>query len=329
MAIAKVFIDGEHGTTGLQIRQRLEGRDDISLISLEMDDRHDIGKRRGALNQADIAILCLPDEAAIGALKMTSSTQTRFIDASTAHRTDPAWIYGFAELDPFQKNEIRMARYVSNPGCYATGAIALLAPLIAVGLMNQDEPITINAVSGYSGGGKGMIAQMQDQSRDDAITSNYFAYALTLAHKHVPEIMEHAGLTRRPIFMPSVGRFMQGMAVNIPIHTDLMDSDAFTLHAALEKHYENSEFVYVMPMDETKALTRISPEDMATRNDMVIHVCASEDGKQANLIALLDNLGKGASGAAVQNLNLMLEGFEATAPPPGLQPAPKVGRGRR
>lgn len=326
MAVAKVFIDGEHGTTGLQIRQRLEKREDISLISLEKDDRHDIGKRRAALNKADIAILCLPDKAAIGALKMTSSTQTRFIDASTAHRTDPAWVYGFAELDPFQKNEIKMARYVSNPGCYATGAIALLAPLIAVGLMNQDEPVTINAVSGYSGGGKGLIAQMQDQSRDDAIASNYFSYALTLAHKHVPEIMERAGLTRRPIFLPSVGRFMQGMAVNIPLHADVIDSDARTLHAALEKHYEGSEYVYVAPMEETQGMPRISPEDMAARNDMVIHVCASEDGKQANLIALLDNLGKGASGAAVQNLELMLEGFHETAPAPGLQPAPKMGR---
>ena len=182
MVSAKIFIDGEHGTTGLQIRQRLENRDDISLISLEQEDRHDISKRRAALNKADIAILCLPDKAAIGALKMTSSTQTRFIDASTAHRTDPAWIYGFAELDPFQKNEIKKchARYVSNPGCYATGAIALIAPLIAVGLMNQDEPLTINAVSGYSGGGKAMIAQMQDTSRDDAIKASYFSYALTL-----------------------------------------------------------------------------------------------------------------------------------------------------
>lgn len=303
---SKVFIDGEHGTTGLQIRERLAKRNDITLISLDHADRHDVAKRRAALNETDIAILCLPDDAAREAVSMAAESNTRFIDASTAHRTHADWAFGFAELNAEQANKICHARYVSNPGCYSTGAIALLAPLVASGLLPADYPISINAVSGYSGGGKAMIAQMEDQTRDDAITSSHFEYALSLSHKHVPEIMAHAALAITPIFTPNVGRFAQGMAVNIPLHGDIIGSDALALYAALAAHYKGQRFVQVADMAATQALPRISPEEMAGRDDMILHVTASPDGQRVNLVALLDNLGKGASGAAVQNLDLML-----------------------
>lgn len=304
--VSTVFIDGEHGTTGLQIRDRLAERGDITLISLDHGDRHDVAKRREALNETDIAILCLPDDAAREAVAMAVDAGTRFIDASTAHRTHQDWVFGYAELNTAQADAIRHARYVSNPGCYSTGAIALLAPLVACGLLPADYPVSINAVSGYSGGGKAMIAQMEDQSRDDAIASSHFEYALSLSHKHVPEIIVHAGLSITPIFTPNVGRFAQGMAVNIPLHADVMGTDAMALHTALTANYKGSRFVSVAAMAETQALPRISPEEMAGRNDMVLHVTASPDGQRVNLVALLDNLGKGASGAAVQNLDLML-----------------------
>jgi len=205
-----IFIDGEHGTTGLQIRERLATRDDINILSLAMEDRRDGDKRREMLGSCDVAILCLPDDAAIEAVKLieeTGNEKCTVIDTSTAHRTHPDWTFGFAELDKSQSDKIKSSKRISNPGCYSTGAIALLKPLIETGVMKADCPITINAVSGYTGGGKQLIAQMEDPANEAHIDTSFHLYAMTMQHKHVPEIMDHTGLTKRPIFMPSVARF--------------------------------------------------------------------------------------------------------------------------
>lgn len=305
---AKIFIDGEHGTTGLQIRDRLAQRIDLTLLSLDMDDRRDAAKREALLKQADIAILCLPDDAAREAVALAHDSGTRFIDASTAHRTADDWVFGFAEAEPGQAERIAHASKVSNPGCYSTGAIAILRPLVLTGLLPADYPVTINAVSGYTGGGKQMIAQMEDASLPDHIAAPHFIYALGLQHKHVPEISKHSGLTRRPIFSPAVGRFAQGMAVQIPLHLDLMTSatDAQSVHQALRDHYAGQSIVTVASADETAQAARLDPSQMAGRDDLIIHVTGDGSTGHVNVIALLDNLGKGASGAAVQNLTLML-----------------------
>lgn len=305
---AKIFIDGEHGTTGLQIRDRLGKRSDIDLLSLAVADRRDADKRTALLREADIAILCLPDDAARAAVKLAAGADTRFIDASTAHRTDPDWVYGFAEAEPGQASRIAEARLVSNPGCYSTGAIGLLRPLVLAGILPADYPVTINAVSGYSGGGKQMIRQMEDQTADDRISAPFFAYALTLRHKHVPEIMERSGLATRPIFSPSVGRFAQGMLVSIPLHSAHLDGNASMehVHEALETHYAGQSVVEMVELDQSAGLARIDATEMAGTDRMRLYVCGTPGDGQMNLIASLDNLGKGASGAAVQNLDLML-----------------------
>lgn len=306
----KIFIDGEHGTTGLQIRERLAHRVDLTLLSLALENRRDATKREAMLQDADIAILCLPDDAAREAVKISEGAGTRFIDASTAHRTADDWVFGFAEAEPGQTERIAKAQKVSNPGCYSTGAIGILRPLVLAGLLPADYPVTINAVSGYSGGGKQMIAQMEEPSLPDHIASPHFIYALGLQHKHVPEIIKRSGLTRRPVFSPSVGRFAQGMAVQIPLHLDLManGSTAETIHAALTDHYTGQSVVTVAPLSDTKSAGRLDPAAMDGRDDMVIHVAGDHETGHTNIIALLDNLGKGASGAAVQNLNLMIKG---------------------
>ncbi|MGB8818135.1 MAG: N-acetyl-gamma-glutamyl-phosphate reductase [Rhizobiaceae bacterium] len=307
---AKVFIDGEHGTTGLQIRARLAGRTDLEIISIPTARRKDPEARAEYLNAADVAILCLPDDAAKEAVSLAAHSGTRFIDASTAHRTADGWVYGFAELTKGQAKSIATAQMVSNPGCYATGAIALLRPLAEAGILPSDYPLTINAVSGYSGGGKQMIAQMEDASREDAITANHFAYALTLAHKHVPEIMAHGHVQRRPIFTPAVGRFAQGMLVNIPLFTDMLNGNRSmaAIHDALASHYGGQAVVEVVAPAIGTALPRIDAEELRDTDRMKLFVLGTEGKGQVNLIASLDNLGKGASGAAVQNLNLMLQG---------------------
>jgi N-acetyl-gamma-glutamyl-phosphate reductase len=307
----KIFIDGEHGTTGLQIRDRLARRDDIELISLPEAERRNVKERGMMLNAADIAILCLPDDASREAMKFleeAGNATTRVIDTSTAHRTHTDWTYGFAELTRGQRAAIAGARLISNPGCYATGAIALLRPLVEAGLLSTDYPVAINAVSGYTGGGKALIAQMEDSSRDDHIKSSHYLYALPLAHKHVPEIMTRSGLTRRPIFTPNVGRFPQGMLVNIPFHLDALASapSIGEIHAALEMHYSLKGSVEVVPLAESAALTRIEAEELAGKDTMRLYVLGAPDGGMVNLVASLDNLGKGASGAAVQNLDIML-----------------------
>ncbi|MEL6785616.1 MAG: N-acetyl-gamma-glutamyl-phosphate reductase, partial [Pseudomonadota bacterium] len=214
----KIYVDGEHGTTGLQILNRLQGRKDITLLSMPLEERRNPDKRRELLREADIAILCLPDDASREAAQMVADTDTRLIDASTAHRTNPDWVYGFKELDPDHSATIATAKYVSNPGCYPTGAIALLRPLVKAGVLPQDAPVTINAVSGYTGGGKGLIAQMENADAPNAITAPLFAYALGLTHKHQPEIEKYAGLTTPPLFTPAVGNFPQGMVVQAPFH---------------------------------------------------------------------------------------------------------------
>ncbi|MCR9124127.1 MAG: N-acetyl-gamma-glutamyl-phosphate reductase [Phyllobacteriaceae bacterium] len=307
---AKIFIDGEHGTTGLQIRERLATRSDITLLSLAEADRRDTNKRTAMLREADIAILCLPDDAAREAVKLAEGGGTRFIDASTAHRTDPDWVYGFAEAEPGQATRIAEAQFVSNPGCYSTGAIGLLRPLVLAGILPTDYPVTINAVSGYSGGGKQMIRQMEDQTADDRIAAPFFAYALPLRHKHVPEIVDRSGLTARPVFTPSVGRFPQGMLVNVPLLSAHLNENASmeTVHEALEDHYSGQSIVEVVELDQSAATIRIDATEMAGTDRMKLYVCGTPGDGQMNLIASLDNLGKGASGAAVQNLDLMIEG---------------------
>ncbi|KJS19814.1 MAG: N-acetyl-gamma-glutamyl-phosphate reductase [Hoeflea sp. BRH_c9] len=306
----KIFIDGEHGTTGLQIVSRLQNRTDIDLMSMPAEQRRDQGVRTKFLREADIAILCLPDDAARESVALAADAGTRFIDASTAHRTHPDWAFGFAELSEGQAARIAAAQFVSNPGCYSTGALALIAPLVAAGVLPADYPLTINGVSGYTGGGKQLIAQMEDASRDDAITAPYFAYALTLAHKHVPEIVARSGLARRPVFTPAVGRFAQGMLVNVPLHLDLMTGNPSMadVHAAFDAHYASGGAVDVVPLAESAGLARLDPEELKGTDRMKIYVCGTEGAGQVNLVASLDNLGKGASGAAVQNLDLMIAG---------------------
>lgn len=304
----KIFIDGEHGTTGLQIQSRLEGRSDLELLSLSHEDRRDASLREKMLREADIAILCLPDDAAREAVSLARDAGTRFIDASTAHRTDPDWVYGFAEMAKGQADAIISAQFVSNPGCYSTGAIALIRPLTDCGMLPADYPVTINAVSGYTGGGKQLIAKMEDIAVEGSIAANHFAYGLTLKHKHVPEIMVHGGLDRRPIFTPNVGRFAQGMLVHVPLHLDLLIGEPHLarIHQVLSDHYTGQSVVTVSGLDDSVSMERLDPEGLNGTNNMDLFVFGTPGEGQVNLVARLDNLGKGASGAAVQNLDLMI-----------------------
>ncbi len=304
---AKIFIDGEHGTTGLQIRTRLADRRDIELLSIPEAERRNASMREDMLNSADISILCLPDDASKEAVSMVSgNNKVRIIDTSTAFRIHPEWAYGFAEMDKHQAEKVRSARFVANPGCYPTGAIGLIRPLRAAGILRDGYPVSVNAVSGYTGGGKQMIAQMEDQSRDDAISANNFAYGLTLKHKHVPEMKNHGLLDRAPLFSPSVGRFPQGMIVQVPLFTtDLKEgSSVETVHSALTAHYAGQHIVEVVPLEESRLMTRIDAEELVNQDTMKLYIFGTSE--HINLVAVLDNLGKGASGAAVQNMELML-----------------------
>lgn len=304
----KVFIDGEAGTTGLQIRERLAGRKDIELLSIAHEKRKDAGARAELLNAADVSILCLPDEAAIEAVAMVTNPSAKIIDASTAHRTAEGWTYGFPEMTRDQRAAVAASTRVSNPGCYPTGAIALIRPLVAAGLLPQDWPVSINAVSGYSGGGNPMIAEFEDIESPGYTPVAYRIYAQGLEHKHVGEMRIHSGLLTRPLFAPAVGRYRQGMIVEVPLHLSLMGSGCSLqdVHAALAEAYQGEPFVEVASLDEAAAVKTLDPEGLNGTNRMKLFVFGAPSTRQARLVALLDNLGKGASGAAVQNMNLML-----------------------
>jgi N-acetyl-gamma-glutamyl-phosphate reductase len=320
---ARVFIDGEAGTTGLQIRARLERRAEVELLSLPETARKDPGARAEMLNAADLAILCLPDAAAREAVAMIDNPDLRIIDASTAHRSDAGWVYGLPEWDAGQTRRIAAAKRVSNPGCYALASVALIHPLIAAGLLPADTPVTINAVSGYSGGGRKLIERFEDSDSAEHIAAPFRVYGLGLAHKHVPEIQVRGGLGLRPLLVPSVGRFRQGMIVQVPLHLAALPGPprAAEFHAALAAHYRGRRFVTVAALEETGAMDHLDPEGLNGTNEVRLHVFANQAEGHAVLVALLDNLGKGASGQAVQNMNLML-GYPETA---GLeQPAPLV-----
>jgi N-acetyl-gamma-glutamyl-phosphate reductase len=307
-----VFVDGAAGTTGLGIRERLGSQSDVVLKSIPDEHRKDAKAKRALMEEVDLVILCLPDEAAretVGLIDCLGAAAPKVLDASTAFRVAPDWTYGFPELAPDQADKIRAARKVSNPGCYPTGAVALLRPLVDAGLVPADYPVTINAVSGYSGGGKSMIERFEDGT-----APAFELYGLGFEHKHLPETQLYSHLARRPIFVPSVGNYRRGMLVSVPLHLDTLPGkpDAAALHAALAKRYAGSAYVSVMPLNDTAIKSgRIEPEALNETNKLELYVFANPNYPQAVLVARLDNLGKGASGAAVQNMRLML-GFADT-----------------
>ncbi|HWA30847.1 MAG TPA: N-acetyl-gamma-glutamyl-phosphate reductase [Rhizomicrobium sp.] len=327
--VARVFIDGAAGTTGLEIRERLAGRGDLEVVRLSDADRKNPRARREALNESDLVILCLPDEAAREAVAMIEHNDVRVIDASTAHRTAPGWVYGFPELEKDQRAKIAASTRVANPGCYPTGYLALVRPLVRAGIIPPDFPLTVNAVSGYSGGGKNMIEEFEKKDSPGYVETVVRIYALTLAHKHVPEMKMHAGTTHPPVFAPSVGRYYRGMIVEVPLQLWALPGKptVFELFKTLGEAYRGEKLVQVASfdraMDAMSALRTGKPvapfdigdfmptksidaEMLKLTNGMELFVLGNDKTQQARLVAVLDNLGKGASGAAVQNMNIML-----------------------
>ncbi len=310
----KIFIDGESGTTGLQIYSRLNQRDDIEIVSIEASKRKDATERAKLINAVDVVILCLPDDAAREAVSLVTNTSVKILDASTAYRTAQGWVYGFPELNPGQREKIASAQFVSNPGCYPTGFLACIRPLIAKGILKADFPITVNAVSGYSGGGKNLIQKYDAFHTTQAVGESlypYGIYGLQFGHKHVKEMHYYSGLASPPLFVPSVGDFEQGMLVQVPLPLWILDNppSGEVIYEAIAEYYQSQKFVQVAPFKELTLLrdgTFLDAKAMNGSNFVQIFVFANDATKEALLVARLDNLGKGASGAAVQNLNIML-----------------------
>ncbi|MEP0233622.1 N-acetyl-gamma-glutamyl-phosphate reductase [Roseibium sp.] len=312
--VARVFIDGEAGTTGLQIRERLATRRDIELLSIPDHLRKDISAKTDILNSADAAILCLPDAAAKESVSLISNDTTRVIDASTAHRVADGWEYGFAEMDKGQSSRIASAIRVANPGCWPQGVIAFVRPLIAAGLLPADYRLSVNGISGYSGGGKSMI-EAYETAGDNA--NVFLPYGLGFNHKHLPEMKRYSTLENEPLFVPAVGNYYKGMLTAVPLQLSTLDKvpTGAELHAAIADHFAAvpGGFVEVAPLADLERAGDLSPQTHNGTNGMSLHVFANDERAQAVLIATYDNLGKGASGAAVQNLNLMLGVDETTS----------------
>lgn len=306
MSSPVVFIDGDQGTTGLQIHERLRDRSDLKLFTLPAAERKDPKRRAEAINACDIAILCLPDNAAREVVAAIVNPAVRVIDASSAHRTQPDWTYGFPEMAQGQAQRVASARRVTNPGCYPTGAISLLRPLLQAGLLPDSYPVSIHAVSGYSGRGR---TGVEEYERPGAVNaSSYQVYGLELAHKHTPEIQQHAGLAQRPIFVPAYGAFRQGIVLTVPLALRLLAPgvDGAAIHACLARHYAEAAHVQVLSLEESCVLKHLDPQVLNGTNDMRLSVFPNIEHGHVLLSAVFDNLGKGASGAAVQNLDLML-----------------------